>query len=68
MKKIQRETVSLSQIAALKEAVDMAEAWRGGTDPDSWDEFDEGIAEMREALKQVRKDREALRAWRRRNA
>lgn len=51
------KTVTLAQIKSLKWARDMAESWKGNQDPESYDEFDAWIAEVDEALRQVRKDR-----------
>jgi len=55
-----KQVVNNHHIALLSEAIDDAEAWVGGTDPDSWDEFNVHIAKMRAALEAVRKDRKTL--------
>ena len=54
-------TVTWKQIRTLKWARDMAEGWKGNHDPESYDEFDAWIADVDEAIEQVRKDRLRLR-------
>lgn len=49
------------QVGYLKDAVQMAEEWRGSRRPDEWEEFDERIVKMRTALKAVERDRKRLR-------
>jgi len=57
------KTVTLVQINWLNSAIGMAEDWRGNQDPKSYDEFDEWVVSMREALKAVRADRKLLRSY-----
>lgn len=57
-----KQKVNNRTIALLREAIDDAEAWRGGIDPDSWGEFDEHIQKMRDALDNVKHDRKLLRS------
>jgi len=56
-----RGTLTVEQIKWLRQAINMAEEWKGNHDPESYDEFDSWIAKMRTALKQVTSDRKRLR-------
>lgn len=55
------KSISISQIRDLSQACEMAEAWRGNRDPDTYDEFDAWIRSVRKAIRIVKRDRIRLR-------
>lgn len=56
------KTVTLAEIRDLKWAREKAAEWKGNTDPESFDEFDEWIADIDKAIKSVERDRKILRS------